>query len=648
MPSVSEILERTYTIDDTNEDMWEAIDLLRKDKDRAYAISQSQRMGQDMQRKMHANNPMQLKMLDQQIELQAQMQRRQTSLIDNKIQDLNRLLDAKKVRDQELLEKGLEDVQNDVSNLKVETASLAGQINLLKKEASERKKEIDDHINQVRAQAAKQEEWNEEIYSQVYSLQANSQLLMAEYDEKQKNLREKQYIEADPNTNAFYKKVFSKMNEVFIASKAIQSGMVSRTQYAAGDKAAGYITLIGSMIPLPAAATIAGYVSKGVQYLSDKREGDRINNISSNALGFSEMDEICDWISRGLVFAYEEQIRALTSDAASKFAECCVVYVLDFLARTEAQKTAATEAREAATAAADAAATASPSQTQAPPLPVRPLPRGSSTDTIGANNVPTSVTSSSASISSEQQPPQPPAEKITVSPRDALVSDLLLYMSNRTGVKNGKYGLQDVELATRIPGLTFTDRGIIKQCGLRTETGAFYHAPPPTTPKDPNNAVEQIEHGLQRGVIRGLKGEREGRTRTPTAGAATEALADATLGKAPPNMKRSTSVGARLFKWGQSHVTVKEVTSKFSGAKSEAGDVALDLSLKFKDVLGAVISGEEPCRPEVYGYRLGTQREAAELGLFQVPVRTVSRVLALTPDQVSRDPKAQSKFWTGK
>ncbi|KAI9341707.1 hypothetical protein BDR26DRAFT_860141 [Obelidium mucronatum] len=440
---------------------------------------------------------------------------------------------------------------------------------------------------------------------------------MAEYEEKQQNLREKQYIEADPNTNAFYKKVFSKMNEVFVATKAIKSGMVSRSQYSAGDKAAGMITLVGSLIPLPAAATVLGYVSKGVQYISDKREGERINNITSNALGFSEMDEICDWLSRGLVFAYEEQIRALTTEAADQFAECCVVYILDFLARTEDEKTAAAEAREAST-------------TQS--HPPRPLTREASSDTIGANNAPTSVASTPVPTTPDEVTATTPTEKVTISPREALVSDLLIYMSNRQGVKNGKYGFKDIELKTRIPGLVFTDRGIIKQSGLRTIHGTVYHAPPPPPPPPTSgDPLEQVERGIRRGVQKGLREPRE-KSRDPKS----------------PNMQRTPSIGARLFRWGQAHSNPLDAVKTYGAAKEEAAATALDMSLKFKEVFGAVISGEEPCRPDIYGYRLGTQREATELGLFQVASRTVSRVVPLSAEQLSRDPTAQSKFWTGK
>ncbi|KAJ3129433.1 hypothetical protein HK100_008631 [Physocladia obscura] len=192
MASASDIVAREFTIDDTNDDMYAAIDALRSEKDRLQTVFQAQQMGFDMQRKMQAGKSMQLKMIDNQVQLAEQSLRRLNTSYENKIKLLNRILDEKKVRDQALLEKGLEEVQTDVANLKVETSFLAGQINLLKKESEERKKEFDDQIADIRTKAADQNSWTEEIYSQVYTLQANSRILMAEYEEKQKNLREKE------------------------------------------------------------------------------------------------------------------------------------------------------------------------------------------------------------------------------------------------------------------------------------------------------------------------------------------------------------------------------------------------------------------------------------------------------------------------
>ncbi|KAI8607168.1 hypothetical protein BC830DRAFT_1159400, partial [Chytriomyces sp. MP71] len=490
-------------------------------------------MGFNTQKQMHKNNPIQLKMVDNQIQLSEQVLRGSVNKIDNKVRDLERTLDEKKARD-------IETVQQDVENLKEDVSGLAGQINILKKEAAERKKTIDDEMNKIRVQAADQSAWNEDVYSKLYELQANSSLLMAEYEEKQKQLREKQYIDSDANTSAFYSKIFSKMNEVFVASKAIQSGMVDRSKYSNGDKAVGYITLVGSLIPLPAAATILGYVAQGVQYLSDKRESERINNITSNALGFSEMDEICDWISRGLCFAYEEQIRALKASAAETFAECCVAYILEFLAKKDEDRR----------------------------VPIDP-----SVDTTIVHVATDADGNPLGEAGSGVIPSVAHAAASALSPQEQLVSDLLVYMSKRRGVRNGSYMMSNVKLEARIPGIEWTDWGIIKQTGLRTPSGTIYHAVPvkPAVKKQGWNSKE-IEH------------RKPGPSASPAPRASESSLASYAPAAepspptpSPPVMKKSPSFGAKLFRWKEPKEVAKaaqEALKSVADVKEKAADVA--------------------------------------------------------------------------
>ncbi|KAJ3123900.1 hypothetical protein HK100_011443 [Physocladia obscura] len=397
------------------------------------------------------------------------------------------------------------------------------------------------------------------------------------------------------------------MNEVFIASKSIQSGMVSRAAYSKGDKAAGYLTLAGSLIPFPAATAVLGYIAQGVQYLSDKREEDRINNVTGNALGFSEMDEICDWIARGIVFAYEEQIRALKTDSAKTFAECCVKYVLDFLATADSERAVHLDEKSDVT-----------------------VVHVSSEDEAVTN-----VTTI-------------PAKEIASSPQETLVSDLLVYMSKRTGVKNGAYGLSDVKLETRIPGVTFTDRGIIKQTGLRTANGTFYHAPPPPprgkAQKQSMSPAERARQALAKAVEspRIIAVSYPGVPASPLP----------TPPESPaPSMTRSRSI-SKLFKWNSENPKelMKEASKTAKGVvdlKETATKVAVNVALNAQEKFCAVLSGDEPTRPDIYGYRLGTVREAVLLGMIEVS-KVQSKIIPLTPEQIARNPKAQSKFWTGK
>ncbi|KAJ3264452.1 hypothetical protein HDU77_008467 [Chytriomyces hyalinus] len=604
MGSAREVVDRTWTVDDENADLYAAIDTLRKEKAHMDYIWQSQTMAYENQKRIQGSNPMQLKMVENSRTFAIQNRNRTLGEYDSKIDVLQRILDEKKVRDHEILEKAVEEVQLDVTNLKIETSSLAGQINILKQEAAQRKKEFDSKLNEIRSEAKDQKEWNEEVYAKIYALQADSQLLMSEYEEKQRDLREKQYIDSDPNTAAFYGRIFSKINETFVASKAIQSGMIDRAKYSKGDQAASYIELLGSMIPLPGAGAVLGYISQGVAYLSDRREGERINNITSNALGFSEMDEICDWIARGLLFAYEEQISVLTTDAAGTFAECCVGYILEFLASTESDRTIAID--------------------QTRPTIVHHV------------DAETASISSTGIIPSVAQDPMS-----AMSPREQMVSDLLVYMSNRRGVRNGKYGLSNVALDTRVPGLQWTDRGIIKQTGLRTITGSLFHGAPPA-PKEAKLRARQAAMVKQ-------TSQSSPNLEAPGNGAPLDGSPTAELPK-PPALKKSPSVGSRLFRWGSPKEQIKaaqEVVQSVTELKGKAGDAALKLSFKAAGRIDDLLAADEMSRPDVYGYRLGTHREAVLLGMVEVASRVPSKVLPLSAERLARDPKAMAKFWQG-
>ncbi|EQC40094.1 hypothetical protein SDRG_02748 [Saprolegnia diclina VS20] len=335
--------DREWTLEDSSEELWAAIDELRAKRDKLVTINRTEAMSftqrTDMfKRQMATAAPAmkqsvqaQLRMIEQQKTFSEQNFQRNTRAIDTKIETINRLLEEKKVRDQRQLEEGLQTVQQDVVTLKATTQALAGQIDVLKTEARERKADFDKSIAAIRDEAKSASEMTEDMCTQIYALQAQSQLLMAEYDAKQADLREKQYIEENPTYAMVYSTIFSKVNEVFVASKALASGMVTREKYSDGDRAAQYMTLLSESVPFPGANLVLGCITNRVQALSDKREEDRVANITSNANSFSEMDEICDTVARGLVFAYEEQLCAMTRHGASVFSECLVRGVLEFL-----------------------------------------------------------------------------------------------------------------------------------------------------------------------------------------------------------------------------------------------------------------------------------------------------------------------------
>ncbi|KAI8613487.1 hypothetical protein BC830DRAFT_473909, partial [Chytriomyces sp. MP71] len=119
----------------------------------------------------------------------------------------------------------------------------------------------------------------------------------------------------------------------------------------------------------------------------------------------------------------------------------------------------------------------------------------------------------------------------------------------------------------------------------------------------------------------------------------------------PPVMKKSPSFGAKLFRWKEPKEVAKaaqEALKSVADVKEKAADVALALSFKAAGQLDNLLAADETCRPEFYGYRLGTAREAVLLNMIVVGARAPSKVVPLNSDQLARDPNAASRFWAGK
>ncbi|CAK4650934.1 hypothetical protein LEN26_008431 [Aphanomyces euteiches] len=501
-----------YTLDTPSEELWAALDEIRAKRDKLMTIYRAQDRGLQMNQdnyKRQTMNPatkqnaeMQLRMIQNQRSLAEQNLRRNTDKLDAESDEINRLLEEKKVRDQRVLEVGLTEVKSDVTNLKLTTSALTGQINALKAEAQERKKEFDASISEIRQQATSAAEWSEEMYSQIYTLQAQSQVLMEEYDIKQKALREKQYIEENPAYARVYTTICSKMNEIFIASKAIASGMVTREAYSDGEKMASYMSLLGDQIPFPPAQMVMQCLTNRVQGLAAEREEERVGNISSNASSFAEMDELCDSIARGLVFAFEEQIQAMTMKGVTTFSECLVRGVMEFLSTPEAERDAG--------------------------LPFH---------------------------STKENPMEPGA---------LLVSQLLVFLC-RTDYQKNETSVEKVSSGC----FSFLNFGILASLNKRSAPAA-------------------------------------------------------TLERA----KNPVPIECRIPEVEWTDVGIFQL----SGMRTLTGDIWYG----------------DDSRPDIYGYRLGSLRDAAQLRYLQYPERTTSRVLPLNQDQLDRNPEAHRKFWEGK
>jgi Ran GTPase-activating protein (RanGAP) involved in mRNA processing and transport len=222
------------------------------------------------------------------------------------------------------------------------------------RQLNEQFKQSDKSLNEriSALQAALKDYDNPEQRRQLDKLQAEHDALMTEYREKQQILAEQREIECSEPLRLFYRSLQIKLQELFLACKTLDSGMVAREKTTTQDKIAQAIQLAGECFPLPGASIVTGIVSKGVQYRSDKAEEQKAERISHLLVGFAEIDRVTEHTARELTLRYTEQLKMLTLEGAKLLGECGVKYMLLYLSgkHLEADKPLMPQLIEAVTA----------------------------------------------------------------------------------------------------------------------------------------------------------------------------------------------------------------------------------------------------------------------------------------------------------
>ncbi|KAI9192912.1 uncharacterized protein BJ171DRAFT_590272 [Polychytrium aggregatum] len=420
---LGEDLQSKYSIESTSEELWEVLSQLEQskieladkyhqsEKFNAFQLSNFEKyLQRDKGKPGEQNWRSQINLHQFRVNTARDQFRRSTAEFDEKIRFINQLLEEKKVADQRAIEATVETVSKDLSHFRLETAAnfdaVAAQFqkqqSQLDNALAEHRAEINAKLQAIEHTVAQQQQWTEDLYGQFYSLKSDQQLLMEEYHRKQRDLNEKKYIEVDEGLCEFYRTVISKLVEVFVACKSLNSGMVVRDNYSQADKVAKYIALAGDHIPLPGASAVVGWIAKGAQFYADKVEGDRIATVSSLTTTTGEIDQLSEGIARGFTFKYEEQIRALPLPSCRLFGECIVQYTLRYL--------------------------------------------------WGA--------------SGNDHHPSP-------SSSGDFITDILEGV-HFVQFKSGLFNLTTHKIPCRIPGVTWSDEGIIKHCGIRTSSGRHW------------------------------------------------------------------------------------------------------------------------------------------------------------------------------
>ncbi len=186
-----------------------------------------------------------------------------------------------------------------------------------------------------------------ELEARMAVLEETQNLLMQDYKTQQANLAEKEYIMNHQELARFYRVAQNKLQQMFLAYKVIESGLVVNTALTNTDKAIQVISLAGESIPLPgsqAVATWLGYAIQAGVWFANKQSGNndkaKIAQMTELVVSFKELDELTETTSHTLALMYEEQLKHVTPDSAGILAEFAVKLIVAYLWAGEYQNQA--------------------------------------------------------------------------------------------------------------------------------------------------------------------------------------------------------------------------------------------------------------------------------------------------------------------
>eukprot|EP01137_Pigoraptor_chileana_P002810 Opistho-2@42162 len=172
---------------------------------------------------------------------------------------------------------------------------------------------------------------SESLQQQIDALRRRQEVLEDEYNERRAMDARQRYIDGDERLSRFYRSVLVKLQEFFLACKALDSGKITREANTTRDRVAQGIELLGDWVPFPGATTIATVLSKAVSLSSDKREEKRAANVADMVGTFREIDSVTEEVACELTRRYEEQIQSLRKDGARDLGECAVKYMMVYI-----------------------------------------------------------------------------------------------------------------------------------------------------------------------------------------------------------------------------------------------------------------------------------------------------------------------------
>lgn len=242
------------------------------------------------------------------------------------------------------LERSLEELQSLQSSI----GQIAAQVKTLEEKECQQVSELDSlkrqqhhhraeykTVQQLRDQLEAMRLQDQHQHQRLQEMEERYAVLSQEYDQRCRLEEEKRFLRSHPQLRFFYEKVERTLNQLFLAYKVLDTGMVERTKNSRLDKAATGISLLGEMVPIPFASMVTSALSAGVSYAADRSAEKHIRFIAGLIRNTATIDKEAEEAARELTKAYEDQIKTLTLAGSETLAQCGIGRLIEYI---QAQK----------------------------------------------------------------------------------------------------------------------------------------------------------------------------------------------------------------------------------------------------------------------------------------------------------------------
>jgi|GEM_PF-5417786 len=246
-----------------------------------------------------------------------------------KQQDLERSL-----QELQSLHDSLRQVAAQVKNLEEKECQQVSELDSLKRQQHHHRAE-DKTVQQLRDQLEAMRLQDQQKRQRWQEMEERYAVLSQEHDQRRRLEEEKEFLRSHAQLRFFYEKVERTLNQLFLAYKVLDTGMVESTKNSRLDKAAKGINLLGEMVPLPFASLVTSALSAGVGYAADRSAEKHIRFIAGLIRNTATIDKEAEEAARELTKTYEDQIKTLTLAGGEALAQCGIGRLIEYI---QAQK----------------------------------------------------------------------------------------------------------------------------------------------------------------------------------------------------------------------------------------------------------------------------------------------------------------------